>query len=179
MSVTTMLRAVKKQDEWRTPAYAVEPLIQYLWPKSAILCPFDTPESAFVKVLRKAGHRVAASHISTGRDFFSYQPEDMVYDYVISNPPYSIKDAVFEHLIRLGVPFAMLTGAVAGLFEGKRFDLFEANDVELLWLKPRVAFIDQRGAVMKSPPFQSCYVCRKVLPDRIMFARLRKGGKCT
>jgi hypothetical protein len=103
----------------------------------------------------------------------------MVYDYVISNPPYSIKDEVFERLIRLGVSFAMLMGATAGLFEGKRFELFESYDVELLWLKLRVSFIDQSGVAMKSPPFQSCYVCHRVLPERIMFARLRKGGKCT
>jgi hypothetical protein len=176
MSVTAMLRASAKQDEWRTPAYAVEPLLPFLKPKSTVLCPFDMPESAYVKVLRKAGHLVVPSHIRTGRDFFGYRSGSLAgYDYIISNPPYSLKDAVFERLFQSGVPFAMLLGSTAGLCEGVRFDLFALYGVELLWLKPRVAFIDQSGKAAKSPPFQSCYVCRRVLPESVMFARMQKG----
>lgn len=121
MSVTIMLRAAKKQDEWQTPAYAVEPILPYLKPKSVILCPFDTPDSAYVTVLRGAGHLVVATHLAMGKDFFSYRPGNVPYDYVISNPPYSIKDAVFEHLFQLDVSFAILMGSTAGLCEGKRF----------------------------------------------------------
>jgi hypothetical protein len=176
MSITTILRATKEQDEWRTPPYAVTPLLPYLAPKSVILCPFDLPDSAYVTVLRKAGHRVAATHLATGKDFFTYMPGRVVYDYIISNPPYSRKDEVLIRLTELDVPFAMLMGATAGLFEGKRFDLFERGDVEVLWLKPRIAFINRYGVAMKFPPFQSCYVCRRVLPEKIMFARLRREG---
>ena len=175
MSVTNMLRATKKQDEWRTPAYAVRPLLRYLKPQSLVLCPFDDETSNFVSVLREAGHTVGYGHLSGGYDFFNLtKPEAVFFDYIIRNPPYSVKDAVFAHLISLGRPFAMLMGATAGLFEGKRFDLFERTIPELLWLKPRVAFIDQEGKAMRSPPFQSCYVCRGVLPRKIMFARVRK-----
>jgi hypothetical protein len=169
-----MLGAAKLRDEWRTPVYAVRPILPYLKPASVILCPFDLPTDAFPVALRDAGHRVVATHRYSGQDFFDYKPGQARYDYIISNPPYSLKDRVFEHLILLGRPFAMLMGATAGLFEGKRFDLFERYAPETLWLKPRIAFIDLNGAAMKSPPFQSCYVRRGVLPRQIMFARARK-----
>jgi hypothetical protein len=175
MSVTDMLRGTKKQDEWRTPAYAVRPLIRYLKRGTAVLCPFDDETSNFVSVLRDAGHVVGYGHISEGYDFFDISKDEARhFDYIISNPPYSIKDAVFAHLLFLERPFAMLMGATAGLFEGKRFGLFEKAASELLWLKPRVAFIDQEGKAMRSPPFQACYVCRGVLPRKIMFARVQK-----
>jgi hypothetical protein len=175
MSVTAMLRGTTKQDEWMTPAYAVEPILPFLTRASTVLCPFDLPSSNFVKVLRKAGHRVRCAHITTGDDFFSLTwARAKRFDYIISNPPYSLKDAVFRHLVDLDRPFAMLMGATAGLFEGERFDIFEAVEPELLWLKPRVAFIGQNGVAMKSPPFQSCYVCRGILPRKNMFIRIRR-----
>jgi hypothetical protein len=172
-----MLLGTKPQDEWMTPAYAVEPIVKYLRRDSSILCPFDKKDSAFVRVLRRNGHHAVHTHIDEGYDFFDLTPtmvEDM--NYIVSNPPYSLKNEVFEHLIRLGKPFAMLMGAAAGLFEGKRFDLFEHNEPEVLWLKPRVAFIDRDGVAMKSPPFQACYVCRGVLPRKNMFARINREG---
>jgi len=176
VSVTAMLRASKsQQDEWMTPAYAVRPLLPYLKPKSSIWCPFDLLSSEFYRVLKKAGHDVIYTHIDRGQDFFHYQKRVISHvDYIISNPPYSIKDKVYEHLFNLGKPFAMLMGATAGLFEGKRFILFKNKKVEVMWLKPRVAYIDQNGVVMKSPPFQSCYVCHRVLPKAHMFIEVER-----
>lgn len=40
-------------------------------------------------------------------------------DYIVSNPPYSIKGDVFTRLFEIGKPFAMLVGVV-GLFESKK-----------------------------------------------------------
>jgi len=174
LSVTTMLRATKPQDEWYTPAYAVKPLLPYLKPHSYICCPFDLPISKFYSVFKEADHLVAISHKDLPKgDFFQISRSDVAHaDYIISNPPYSLKDDVFEHLFKLGRPFAMLMGATAGLFEGKRFDLFENKKLEVMWLKPRVAYIRPDGEVVKSPPFQSCYVCHRVLPKAHMFARV-------
>jgi len=179
MSVTAMLRATKKQDEWMTPEYAVRPLLPYLKPESIILCPFDHETSSFNTVLKKQ-HTVVYTHIDAHKgfykeDFFNFTPQSIEQcDYIISNPPYSLKDQVFEHLFYLGRPFAMLMGATAGLFEGKRFSLFKGKKLEIMWLKPRVAYIDQNGVTMKSPPFQSCYVCHKVLPKPYLFVELEK-----
>ena len=65
-----------------------------------------------------------------GNDFFTISVPDC--DYIISNPPYSLKYEVFARLFDIGKPFAMLVGIV-GLFESqKRFNLFKDND--FLWI---------------------------------------------
>lgn len=174
MGITTMLKATKKQDEWMTPDYAVKALLPFLPEKSEILCPFDKPDSAFVRVLRGARYKVWQSHIegpTHGKDFFSFDGRMQSvknYDFIISNPPYSQKDAVFKKLFELDRPFCMLMGATAGLFEGKRFNLFQehGDNLTVIWLSPRVSYIDQSGVVMKSPPFQSCYVCWRLYEGR-------------
>lgn len=129
-----------KNDEYYTPAYAVKPLLKYLLPHSNIWCPFDTEESQFVQVLSKAGHNVIYAHISIGLDFFENKPP-FGTDYIISNPPYSLKTEVFRRLYNLGKPFAMLIN-FQGIFDNKVcFDLFEANGCEMMRLSPRVSYI--------------------------------------
>jgi len=176
MGVMNRLNGIKLNDLWKTPSYAVKPLLPYLKPGSHILCPFDRRESAFVETLLEAGHIVTRSHIDYGEDFFDYRPDFLNVDYIISNPPYSIKDKVFEHLFYLGKPFAMLM-TCNGLFEGKRFDLFKNKKLEIMWLKPRVAFLDETGKPQKSPPFASCYVCHRVLPKAHIFVEMEKEAR--
>ena len=101
-------------DEFYTPEYAVKPILKYIKQSSIVWCPFDTEESLFVKVLKKNGHKVINTHLEMGVDFFDYEPKE--YDYIISNPPYSIKTEVLNRLFELNKPFAMLVGVV-GLFE--------------------------------------------------------------
>ena len=178
MSVTTMLNATKKNDEWRTPPGVPGLLLHYLKRESYILCPFDRKDSAFVKEFKKAGHTVGYCHIDDGIDFFDLNRTDILtQDYIISNPPFSRRDEVFEHLFYLGIPFAMLMASTAGLFEGKRFNLFEDKEFEIMFIRPRICYIDQDGIVQKSPPFSSCYICHKVLPKPYVFTEYRKECK--
>ena len=61
-------------------------------------------------------------------------------DYIISNPPYSLKGDVLQRLFDIGKPFAMLVGVV-GLFESqKRFEMFRDNDFEIMYMNRRVAY---------------------------------------
>jgi hypothetical protein len=164
-------------DEFYTPRYAITPLLPYLAPSSYVLCPFDTPNSLFVEVLANAGHAVAFSHIGQGQDFFALTKSDVAkYDYIISNPPYSRKGDVLQHLFDLGRPFAMLLGVV-GLFESQsRFEMFRDNDFEVLYLSRRVAYFkdyrDEKPSL--NPPFSSVYICSGVLPKQIEFQEIDK-----
>ena len=55
-------------------------------------------------------------------------------DYIISNPPYSLKGDVIDRLFEIGKPFAMLVGVV-GLFESqRRFNLFKSHEFEIMYL---------------------------------------------
>jgi hypothetical protein len=99
---------INPNDEFYTPNYAIEPLIKYLKPNSNIWCPFDTEESNFVKCLKELGHRVICTHIFNGDDFF-YTEAPEGTNYIISNPPYSIKFQVINRLFKLKIPCSIFT----------------------------------------------------------------------
>ena len=167
--------ANSNNDEFYTPPYAIKPIMPYLRPGSTVWCPFDTEDSLYVKMLRSDGHTVIATHISTGEDFFT-TPTPSGVDYVVSNPPYSLKTEVLLELFKRGTPFAMLLGVV-GLFESqKRFEMFRDNSFEIMYMNRRVSYFkdyeDQKPEL--NPPFSSVYLCSGVLPRQVMFAEIDK-----
>ena len=140
-----------------------------------VWCPFDTEESLFVKLFRERGYKVIATHIVNGQDFFMINPPEC--DYIISNPPYSLKGKVFEHLFQLGIPFVMLVGVV-GLFESQqRFEMFRDHDFEIMYLSHRVSYFksytEQKPSL--NPPFSSVYICKGILPKQIVFEEIKKS----
>lgn len=113
------------------------------------------------------------SHIDLGQDFFKMNFDLSSVDYIISNPPYSKKTEVLEHLYQLNKPFMMLIGCV-GIFESqKRFEMFKQNGVEVLIFNKRVKFIKDDGNF--TAPFSSWYICKGIFKDKINFEYL--GGK--
>lgn len=161
-------------DEFYTPTYAITPILKYINNGSTVWCPFDTDDSLFVRMLREEGHNVLNTHISKGQNFFTIDPPDC--DYIISNPPYSMKGDVFNRLFEIGKPFAMLVGVV-GLFESKkRFDMFKNNDFEIMYMSKRISYFkdyeEQKPSL--NPPFSSVYLCSKLLPNQIVFEEVYK-----
>ena len=162
-----------KNDEYYTPSYAVYPLIKYLKESSTIWCPFDKEESNFVQVLTKEGFNVIYGHIETGKDFFKVDVPKC--DYIISNPPYSLKGEVFKRLIEIGKPYAMLIN-FQGIFDNKnRFEMFKNNRTEMLWLSPRVNYIKQGDYKASGVPFQSGYLCSGIFKEQLNFEYLDKS----
>jgi len=160
-------------DEFYTPEYAVKPIMKYIKPNSTVWCPFDTDKSHFVKMLTIEGHNVISSHLEDGVDFFKHEEE---CDYIISNPPYSLKNEVFERLFQLGKPFAMLVGVV-GIFESqKRFEMFRDNTVEVMYMNRRIAYFKsyEEQKPSANPPFSSVYICSNMLPQQIVFEEIIK-----
>lgn len=163
-----------KKDEYYTPPYAVKPILPYVPEGKVVWCPFDTEHSHFVRLIREQGNQVVLSHLDDGKDFFFYEPDE--YDLIVSNPPYSLKNEVFERLFAIGKPFAMLVGVV-GIFESqRRFRMFRDNPFEIMYLNKRVAFYEDHNDQTPSlnPPFSSVYICSNMLPDRIMFKEIDK-----
>lgn len=161
-------------DEFYTPDYAIEPILKYVKSGSKVWCPFDTEESNFVKRLSEHGCEVKYTHIANGEDFFTHEIPEC--DYIISNPPYSLKGEVLSRLFMIGKPFAVLLG-VAGIFESqKRFDMFKENQFEIMYMNRRVAYFknydDQKPSL--NPPFSSVYICSKMLPKQIVFEEIKK-----
>ena len=166
--------AGSKNDEFYTPAYAIKPILKYIKPHSTIWCPFDTNDSLFVNEFTNAGHKVIATHINNGFDFFVMPNLDC--DYIISNPPYSLNTEVLNRLFQMNRPFAMLVGVV-GLFESqKRFEMFKNHKFEIMYMNRRISYFkdynEQKPSV--NPPFQSVYICHNMLPKEIIFEEIHK-----
>ncbi len=161
-----------KNDEYFTPEYAVYPIMKRLRPGTVVWCPFDMENSAFVRVLSRHGFHVTYGHIQTGQDFFQVEVPEC--DYIISNPPYSLKNQVLKRLYAIGKPFAMLIN-FQGIFDSReRFQLFRENRVEMLWLSPRVAYMAEQGRLRQGVPFQSGYLCSGICREQLEFEYLDK-----
>lgn len=139
-------------DEIYTPTNATLPLIKYI-PKGikTIWCPCDTLESNIVKELVASGYEVIISHKDEGKNFFEWQPEQ--FDMIITNPPYSIKDAIIARCLSFGKPWALLLPLDA-LCGGKRNDLYENNPVGVVSFAERLNFTGGKGNW-----FYSIWIC--------------------
>lgn len=168
------IRSYQTQDEYLTPLYAIVPIEKYLFPCSTVWCPFDKEESLYVRYLRRQGHEVIATHIDRGQDFFQTIPPENC-GYIISNPPYSLKTEVFQRLNELNIPYAMLVSNV-GLFSAKsRFEVFKGG-IEQMVFPARIAYMKDytSGEATANPPFDSCYICKGVLPEKLVFEEIGK-----
>ena len=160
-------------DEWYTPEYAVRMLARYVKGVGTVWCPFDKHESMFVKVLSELGCDVICSHIENGGDFFKITPPEC--DMIISNPPYSLRDQVLERLYEIGKPFAMLLSSL-GICEGRRHRMFSSHGVQFLIPNRRIRYSNPNTNKKSAPPFQSWYVCWRLLPNDIELVDVSEKG---
>ncbi len=154
-------------DECYTPAYGVEPILKFIPDGSVVWCPFDQEHSHFVQMIRAKGFEVIHSHIEDGQDFYEYEPEH--YDVVISNPPFTGKRFVFERLVKLGKPFAMLM-TLSWLNDKAPKIIFKDVDLELLMFDKRIEYENTAGK--GRVPFSSAYFCNGLLPRAIVIEEL-------
>ena len=154
------------------PPHVVQMVIPLLHKKNIknVWCPFDKADSNFVTILTNEGFNVTYGHIFTGQDFFDYEaPPDNV-QCVVSNPPFSKRNAIFKRLFEFDIPFALVMN-LNGLFDSKeRFEMFKHQDIELYIPKGRMKFVAKDKGQLNSPNFQSVYVCSKMLDNPITFA---------
>ena len=160
----------KASDEVYTPDYAVKPILKYLKPNSTIWCPFDTENSEYVKIFKEAGYKVIYSHIDNGQNFFEFEPKED-YDVIISNPPFSIKDAILSRLSELKKPYAMLL-PLPTLQGQKRFDYLQGS--QALIFDKRINFFKdyQTKEIQKGISFATIYICKGFLPKDLIFEKI-------
>lgn len=151
-------------DECFTPEYAVEPIMKYIPTNKIVWCPFDTKDSNFVKLLKQNGFNVVYSHISTGQDFYEYEPKQ--WDIIVSNPPFTNKRRIFERALSFNKPFALLMSNT-WLNDSAPKQLFKTKDLQLLMFEQRIQFNNQ-----KKITFSSSYYCYNLLPKQIIMERL-------
>ena len=155
------------KDEYYTPKILVRPIIPYI-PKGAVVwCPFDTAKSEFVIELRAAGFEVTYSHLATGQDFFTYEPDR--YDVIVSNPPFSRKLEVLERLYKLNKPFAMILGLPILNYQ-EVGEFFIDKPLQLLIVDKKVSFDGNTAS------FNNSFFCYKFLPRDLMFVHLENNN---
>ena len=147
------LQTVTEQgDEYYTPEYIVEILLPFIKQKGfkTIWCPCDKEWSEYVKVFQREGFNVIYTHIDNGQDFLEFEPTEQ-YDAIITNPPFSIKNKIFERCIELDKPFCLLMSATSIQSASFVKVISEAKDFNIMMFDKRISYSGDR------PPFPSWY----------------------
>jgi len=138
-------------DEWYTDQKTVDLCISLLKPEPAsrIICPFDSEESLFVKTLKSQGHTVLYGMT----DFLLDTHYE--FDYVVTNPPFSLKDPVIQKVYEYGKK-AVLILPLDSLGGVKRHDLYDKHGYPDIYLPSRrISYYDQNWIKRQSPNFHS------------------------
>lgn len=168
MMSNNFIYKLNEDDENYTLPYGVIPLLKYMNKNLIYWCPFSTAESEFVKVLKSHGFNVVYSHISTGQDFFLYEPKE--WDVIIDNPPFRGKRKIFERALSFNKPFCLLM-TLAWLNDSAPKDLFMNKKLELLMFRERMKF---NGKNIGKINFSSAYFGHNFFPKQIIMESLKK-----
>ena len=139
-----------KNDEWYTTEATVNLMYELLAPKtgSTIICPFDTDLSNFVKHAKAHNYNVLY-------DMQDWLENDYEYDYLITNPPYSIKDAVIEKCLASKKPSALVL-PIDALSGKRRHDLYKKYGYPTVYIPTRrINYISKDGQATRSNHFVS------------------------
>lgn len=125
------------------------------------------PDSNFVKLISKT-NEVIHSHISTGQDFYTYEPKK--WDIIISNPPFTNKRKIFERALSFNKPISLLM-SLTWLNDSAPKKTFIEKDLQLLMFDKRIKF-ENNGVVQNKITFSSAYYCYNFLPKQIICEQL-------
>ena len=159
-------------DEQYTPRYGVEILLPHIshLKEKVIWCPFDKEDSLFVQVLKENGFNVVYSHISTGQDFFTYEPQH--WDVIISNPPYKNKRSYIERCFGFGKLFALLLPLNIlsdSIINSLIKNYGSRNQFQLLIPSRRMRFFNKlTGVTGNSPTFKASYFGVNIFKEQII-----------
>lgn len=143
----------KYSDEWYTDQETVSKCIELLeLPASAtILCPFDSEKSLFVRTLKRLEYKVIYG-------INDYLTTDYIYDYAITNPPFSIKDMVIKRAYESGKKTLLILplDSVGGV---KRHLLFNEYGFPHIYIPTRrIKYYDENWDKRNGSNFHSVFM---------------------
>lgn len=141
---------VPKNDEWYSNMALVELMFKLLEVKepSTIMMPFDTDESNFVKYAH-------GLNCNLWYGITNWLEADYSYDYVITNPPFSLKDKVIERCLKSGKPSALVL-PIEALGGKRRHELYKQYGYPTVYIPTRrINYISPDGGQTKANHFHS------------------------
>lgn len=161
----------KGYDACQTPGYAIAPLLPYLHLDWTIWEPADGDGNLTIALFR-AGFKVLGTDILSGQNFFDFQP--VIWDCLITNPPYSIKYQWLERCYDLSKPFALLV-PVEMIGAQRAQNLFRQYGIELMLLNRRVNFkMPRKGWNTKGAQFPVLWLCWQMLHREINYGEIER-----
>lgn len=148
-------KAKQGRDDYETPAWCWRMIVDLINNKQRRIW-----EPFYCKGL--AGQTLAELGqpcIHENKDFFSWEPEE--WDCIVSNPPYSIKQSVFERCIALGKPFALYVPLDT---LGRKYisRLMNSPYLQIVIPNARTDFITDYEVNRTCPPHLTIWICWKM-----------------
>ena len=177
-----------QSDEVFTPSYVPHAIAKYI-PNNIenritnILCPFSKNEHEFSKQFRELGYNVVNTHFdpatNVGKNFFDYTKEEITslnIDYIIDNPPFSLKCSILERCEELDVAYALLL-PLPTLQGNKRYQkVFSKGNTQALIFAQRIGYGTKEKTWQEmgmTNHFASIFICKGVLPQSLIFDELK------
>jgi len=123
-------------DNLYTPKGVVAPIIEKLWSSCLVWECCDPGSSWITKDIKSAGIDVISTDVEY--DFLNNK-DDIDFDVIVTNPPYSKKDKFLERCYEIGRPFALLLPltALEGIARGK---MYRKYGISLIVMDRRIDF---------------------------------------
>ena len=157
----------KKNDEYYTQNSCWDKITPYINKSQVIFEGFYGGGHTY-NYFTKNGYKVIGQK---GLDFFSDEADKLLKqsDCVITNPPFSLKYKIMDKLVEHNKPFILvLPLACINTISFRNCFNNKMNDVSVIIPRGRLKFI-QNKEIKKSPSFESCYVCYKMLNKKLIF----------
>jgi hypothetical protein len=156
--------ATKHYQSYGTPPEAIAPLVPYLKNKGIkTIWEPAAGDGYLARYLKREGFSVIATDLSQGIDFLRTDLS-ILYDAIVTNPPFNLRTDFLRRSYHLGKPFCLLmpllvTREIAGLAK--------LYGIELLILSRRVRFLKDKKR-MDTSPFNVAWHCWGILPKQLI-----------
>jgi len=150
-------------DEVQTPKVAIESLLPYL-EKEWVIWECAWGGGSLARHLSDEDFEVKGK---SDLDFLN-DTELRGFDCIVTNPPFSKKEAFLKRAFEIGKPFAFLM-PITALVGQKRMELYKKYGIQIIIPKKRINYImpNKQGSAW----FHSAWFCYKLgLPKQINFA---------
>jgi len=152
-------------DDFQTPDYALNYLAPYL-KKEWVIWECAAGKGNLTNGLKNRGFDVVATDILYDFNFLTQKAE--VFDCIVTNPPYSLKQEFIERCYQLSNHFALLMPLTA-LESEKRQKWYREKGIQLIIPNKRINFETPSG-LGKSAWFPTAWFCYGLdLPKDIVF----------